>query len=113
MESEIYENYKYIKGEIILSAKLKTKYQEVHDLVTSYGGEIVGYLKTANEYQILFYDDKTEKELIEIINKLNSNNKVLYSNLNLAADISVIRQPSLNYTEEPWLWAITVEKPLP
>ncbi len=87
VQSEIYENYKYVKGEIIISATLEATYQQIHDLVASYGGKIVGYLEVINEYQTLFDDGKTESSLLQIIDNFNNNNLVLHASLNLVSEL--------------------------
>lgn len=70
------ETYKFVKGELLISAKLSTAYFEMENLVAMYGGTIVGYLEIPNSYQVYFEAADTEQSLDNLINIFNDSNLV-------------------------------------
>jgi len=85
--SQMYENFRFIKGEILISATLQTPYDLIYNLMNYHGGEIVGYLSVPNEFQVCFGRERPEAELWALIDIFNANDMITLATLNLASSV--------------------------
>ncbi len=60
----------YIDNELILTFEEEISLEEVENVASQYGGEVVGYVEAVNNYQILFDKSYSLTELEEIENEL-------------------------------------------
>ena len=85
--SNIYESFRFVKGEILIYAMLDASYGAVHELVTHHDGEIVGYLSVPNVYQVYFGSGMEEPELLALIDFFNAHELVVFAVLNLVSEM--------------------------
>ena len=73
----------YIRNQILLSAEKNLTYKDVSEIASEYGAEIVGYLETANDYQIEVQKDVSSDDLLRIISELKKNPNITDATLNV------------------------------
>lgn len=78
----------YANNEILLSAAENASYQDIEALAEKYDAEIKGYIEVVGEYQLVLKEEKTEKELNEIIDRLRESELVEDASLNLFSPVS-------------------------
>ena len=83
--SEIHEYFRYVKGEVIVTAVLNASYGAVYALMAEHGGEIVGYLSVPNVYQVYFGTAMPEADLWALIDIFNAHESVVLATLNLVS----------------------------
>ena len=77
----------FINNELILHMVSGTSIEKVKELSDLYLGEIVGEITVANTYQIRFEDTYTYSEMLDLIDKLESEPYVSWVSLNMVFDI--------------------------
>jgi subtilisin family serine protease len=85
--SPIHDGFRFVKGEILISATLDASYTDVYRLMAEHGGVIVGYISIVNEFQVCFGRETTEDELWGLIDVFMGNEIVVLATLNLVGDL--------------------------
>ncbi len=73
----------YVKNQVLVSACPDAHEKIISEQAHKLGAEVVGYIELTNDYQFEFTEDKTLKELNEMITYLQGLPEVSYASLNL------------------------------
>ena len=79
---------KYVRNQLLISAKLDGTREEIENLGSAYGFEIVGYIELTQDYQSEFTRDMEESELQKMIKILEEEDCVSMCSYNYVMDIS-------------------------
>lgn len=96
----IENNNYYSKSRILLTTVNTATYEETKSIVKKFGGEIIGYISSTNDFQIKFAKEKTYKELQDIVDKLLDNPIVEEASLYYVAEIE---NDYVSYLNDPWM----------
>ncbi|MCL2216664.1 MAG: S8 family serine peptidase, partial [Defluviitaleaceae bacterium] len=81
MTSAVYDDFRFIRGEILIYARWSVQYHEMEELARSFGGEIVGFLEVPNVFQVYFHG-RSELQLWHLIEVFNNRNDITLAVLN-------------------------------
>ena len=79
---------KYVRNQLLVSAKLDCTKEKMENLGSAYGFEIVGYIELTQDYQIEFTRDMEEAELLKMIKILEEEDCVSMCTLNYVMELS-------------------------
>ena len=79
---------KYVRNQLLVSAKMDCTKEKMENLGLAYGFEIVGYIELTQDYQIEFTRDMEEAELLKMIKILEEEDCVSMCTLNYVVDVS-------------------------
>lgn len=82
------DGIKYVRNQLLISANLDSRYEDVSSLCDEYGFEIVGYLEITKDYQIEFKDSKSFDELNKLILEFAAMDFVSNCSLNYADSVT-------------------------
>ena len=82
------DGIKYVKNQLLVSAKLDCTKEKMEKLGYAYGFEIVGYIELTQDYQIEFTRDMEEAELLKMIKVLEEEDCISTCMLNYVSDIA-------------------------
>ena len=96
----VYEDeVSYVDSQILLTAETDTSQEEIAALVGEYGGEIVGYISSTNDYQIQLGRGQSFQELMSTVDSLNSRSGVAEASLSYAYPLDF---SYADLTQDPW-----------
>lgn len=89
----------YLAGNILVTAEENASYQDVENLLRSYGGKIVGYISLTNDYQFNFTDIPDLKGLEDLAAKLEQEEII---SMAIPEMVQEEEPQSIDYTTDPW-----------
>ncbi len=90
----------YASSHILLTALKGTVYEDVENLVSGFGGEIVGYISATDDYQIYFSNVKTYEGLEELIGELE---KTTFVDIVSLEYVAPYENSAVDYKNDPWV----------
>jgi acylphosphatase len=82
------DGVKYVRNQLLVSAKMDCTKEKMESLGSAYGFEIVGYIELTQDYQIEFARDMEEAELLKMIKILEEEDCVSMCTLNYVMELS-------------------------
>ncbi|MBR6152550.1 MAG: protease complex subunit PrcB family protein [Lachnospiraceae bacterium] len=83
------DGVKYVKNQLLVSAKMDCTREKMENLGSAYGFEIVGYIELTQDYQIEFTRDMEEADLLKMIKILEEEDCISMCTLNYVMDIAI------------------------
>lgn len=80
------DGIKYVRNQLLISAKMDCTKDKIENLGSAYGFEIVGYIELTQDYQIEFTRDMEEADLLKMINYLEEEDFISMVTLNYAVE---------------------------
>ena len=93
VRSTRYDNFSFVRGELIAIAYPWVTYSDMEELAHSLGGEIVGFLSVSNTFQ-LYFSGTDENDLWDLYSLINDHELVELTTFN---GVSALEMPS------PWI----------
>ncbi len=95
-----------VKNQILVSAYKGLEKSVMEDIANEVGAKIVGYIELSNDYQLEFIEDKTSKEISQIIEYIDSYSFISSVTLNLVSEIEGKKQDDeyLNNITDDYLY---------
>ena len=82
------DGIKYVRNQLLVSAKMDCTKEKIENLGSAYGFEIVGYIELTQDYQIEFTCDMEEAELLKMIKVLEEEDCISMCSLNSVVEVS-------------------------
>lgn len=82
------DGMKYVRNQLLVSAKMDCTKEKIENLGSAYGFEIVGYIELTQDYQIEFTCDMEEAELLKMIKVLEEEDCISMCSLNSVVEVS-------------------------
>ncbi|MCL2386636.1 MAG: S8 family serine peptidase [Defluviitaleaceae bacterium] len=82
IRTTIFGDVSFVRGEILILGGLDVLYSEMRTYVEQHGGKVVGFLETANVYQV-YFSDSTPEDLYKLLDTFNSNDIIELAVLNV------------------------------
>ena len=79
---------KYVRNQLLVSAKMDCTREKMENLGSAYGFEIVGYIELTQDYQIEFTRDMEEADLLKMIKYLEEEDCISMCSLNYIVEVS-------------------------
>ena len=92
----------YVNNELVLTAELNTSKADIEEVVSEYGGRIVGTDSIVNTYQILFENEYTFSELEELAENLKSRLPLAEAIPNYVINIELNDYPDDSRWSDDW-----------
>ncbi|MBQ9490482.1 MAG: hypothetical protein IJU80_11175, partial [Lachnospiraceae bacterium] len=83
------DGMKYVRNQLLVSAKMDCTREKMENLGSAYGFEIVGYIELTQDYQIEFTMDMEEADLLKMIKILEEEDCISMCTLNYVMDIAI------------------------
>ena len=97
----------YVDNEVIIEAAEGVTKAQIEELVSDYGGSIVGYLESLGHYQIELGNIETSENLNAVMDTLNTNELVLCAYMNTVSEIAL--DSGQHYPHDDWFVETDVE----
>ena len=82
------DGMKYVRNQLLVSAKMDCTKEKMENLGSAYGFEIVGYIELTQDYQIEFTRDMEEADLLKMIKYLEEEDCISMCSLNYIVEVS-------------------------
>ena len=97
----------YVDNEVIIEAAEGVTKAQIEELVSDYGGSIVGYLESLGHYQIELGNIETSENLNAVMDTLNANELVVCAYMNTVSEIAL--DSGQHYPHDDWFVETDVE----
>lgn len=99
-EIEYEEEMRFVDSRLLLTAADDTPYTEVEKLIKEINAEIIGYIPLTGDYQILFNEKKSYRELLQAAQELTASGKAVVA---IPEYVIQAKGSSVAYTTDPWV----------
>lgn len=100
------EDVRYENGDLYVDAQLlfttddTLSYSDTEKLLSSYGGELVGYVSVTNDYQVSFSSQTTHEELNNLIQEIGAIDGIDEVTFNYVYEMD---DTAIDYKQDPWI----------
>jgi len=102
-----------VNNQVLITFKDSISEDVIKEKIMSIKGEIVGYIKDMNDYQILLKEDHTQQELNTLLDQLNNDPDIEAASLNIIHEIDKVPDPGNDqqwFDGIDWDWTIWDEE---